>query len=62
MIKLTLYKGAQIDETYKEVFSMGKFSDTHKSSLEHYLDTLQKVSYTLNTVYQENSGGWTHQL
>lgn len=54
MLRITLYKNSILNETYANVFSLGKKSN--KTILEHYLDTLAKKQYEIDYVYQENSG------
>lgn len=54
MLRITLYKNCILNETYANVFSLGKIND--ETILERYLNTLYKKVYEVDCVYQENSG------
>lgn len=54
MLRITLYKHCILNETYANVFSMGKINN--KTILEKYLDTLDSKTFEIDKVYQENSG------
>lgn len=61
MLRITLYKNVILNETYQNVFSMGKIND--ESILEKYLNKIENEEYVhsnlifeLEEVYQENNG------
>lgn len=57
MLKITLYKNCILNDSYKEVFSLGKETGQDLNVLERYLNTLtSNILPNLDNVYYENSG------
>ena len=56
MITLTLYKNCRLNNSYQEVLFLNEYNSTGMSSLENYLNSLTKVTFTINDFYYENSG------
>lgn len=55
MIRLTLYKGCRLNDSYKNVISQYQSSPVARSPLEDYLVALHPKIIELDTVYQEDS-------
>ena len=56
MLKITLYKNCILNETYQNVFSVGKFGLQNRSPLDKYLSTLSSLEIIIDDVYYKNSG------
>lgn len=56
MVTITLYKNCKLNNSYQEVFANGSISQSGKSLIDEYLDSLVKFSFTINDYYYENNG------
>ena len=62
MLRLTLYKNCVITKSYNNVFAYQKSVGVGNSTFEKYLALLNKKSYDVDDVYQEDSGQFIFEL
>lgn len=56
MLNVTFYKNCRLTNTYQEVFFLKNINGETSSTLDIYLNSLTKLTITLNNVYYENNG------
>lgn len=62
MVRLILYKNCKLNNKYQEVMFLGEFSNSNKTSLDLYLESLTSQQYEINDIYYENSGEFVFPL
>ena len=63
MIEITLYSGCKLNDNYKNVFAQAVRPPSYQTSFfDTYLSNLNKITFTLDLVYQDDMSSFNFYL